>query len=462
MQHNIKLLSYVTKLMNAIIVSLLLIGFVWIYIRSFDQGYFALLVTTFLLVYIFVDSVDFESNNKVFWKKTVLGLVLQWFLVISLLMVMGFASTVTPYYSRILLFLWFFSTPFMLIMMHCFLRFMLNKWTFSEDAKSKAIILGINESSRKLADEFTKKPLLGMVCTGFFDDRLQERVIDNTQYNPVTFLGTIASAAEFVKNNYIKYIFIALPMAAQPRILDLLDELRDTTGSIYFLPDMVLFDLLQTNPLNINGIPIIAVCESPFVGFNGIIKRIMDVVLSVLILLLIAPFMFLIAVGIKLSSPGSVLFKQHRYGLDGKEIVVYKFRSMTVVEDGDHITQATRCDPRITKFGRFLRKTSLDELPQFINVLQGRMSIVGPRPHAISHNEIYRKLVKGYMVRHKVKPGITGWAQIKGFRGETDNIQKMQSRVFYDLDYLQNWSIFFDFFIIFKTIGVVIKDNNAY
>jgi putative colanic acid biosynthesis UDP-glucose lipid carrier transferase len=251
-------------------------------------------------------------------------------------------------------------------------------------------------------------------------------------------------------------------MAAQPRILDLLDELRDTTGSIYFLPDMVLFDLLQTNPLNINGIPIIAVCESPFVGFNGIIKRIMDVVLSVLILLLIAPFMFLIAVGIKLTSPGSVLFKQHRYGLDGKEIVVYKFRSMTVVEDGDHITQATRCDPRITKFGRFLRKTSLDELPQFINVLQGRMSIVGPRPHAVYHNEIYRKLVKGYMVRHKVKPGITGWAQIKGFRGETDNIQKMQSRVFYDLDYLQNWSIFFDFFIIFKTIGVVIKDNNAY
>ncbi len=242
----------------------------------------------------------------------------------------------------------------------------------------------------------------------------------------------------------------------------LLDDLRDTTASIYFVPDIFLFDLIQANISTIKGIPIVAVCESPFVGINGTIKRISDVVLSFLILLLIAPLMLLIAIGVKLSSRGPVLFKQGRYGLDGKEIVVYKFRSMTVMEDGEQVNQATRNDPRITRFGSFLRKTSLDELPQFINVLQGRMSIVGPRPHAVSHNEIYRSLIKGYMIRHKVKPGITGWAQVNGFRGETETIEKMQARIDYDLDYLRNWSLFLDLSIIFKTICVVIKGKNAY
>jgi putative colanic acid biosynthesis UDP-glucose lipid carrier transferase len=223
-----------------------------------------------------------------------------------------------------------------------------------------------------------------------------------------------------------------------------------------------LFDLIQTRINTVNDILTVAVCESPLIGINGTIKRTFDVVVSLFILPLIAPLMLLIATGIKLSSPGPVLFKQRRYGLDGKEISVYKFRSMTVMEDDEQVAQATRNDPRITRFGGFLRKTSLDELPQFFNVLQGCMSIVGPRPHAVSHNEIYRSLVKGYMIRHKVKPGITGWAQVKGFRGETDTVEKMQARIDYDLDYLRNWSLFLDFLILFKTIGVIINARNAY
>jgi putative colanic acid biosynthesis UDP-glucose lipid carrier transferase len=251
-------------------------------------------------------------------------------------------------------------------------------------------------------------------------------------------------------------------MSAQPRILSLLDDLRDTTASIFFVPDIFMFDLIQGNISTIHGIPVIAVCESPFTGTNGTLKRGCDVLLSLLILLLISPLMMVIALGVKMSSPGPVLFRQKRYGLDGKEILVYKFRSMTVMENGDQVTQATRQDPRITRFGAFLRKTSLDELPQFFNVLQGRMSIVGPRPHAVSHNELYRSLIKGYMIRHKVKPGITGWAQVKGYRGETETLDKMQARINHDLDYLRNWSLFLDLIIIFKTIGVVIKDKNAY
>jgi putative colanic acid biosynthesis UDP-glucose lipid carrier transferase len=210
------------------------------------------------------------------------------------------------------------------------------------------------------------------------------------------------------------------------------------------------------------GIPVISVCDTPFKGTDGAIKRVSDIVLSTLILLLIFPVLLVIAVAVKLSSPGPIIFKQRRYGLDGQEILVYKFRSMTVTEDGNSIKQAQKNDMRITPLGAFLRRTSLDELPQFINVLQGRMSIVGPRPHAVAHNELYRTLIKGYMVRHKVKPGITGWAQVNGYRGETDTVEKMQRRIDFDLAYLRKWSLRLDIHIILKTIRLVLKDQKAY
>jgi putative colanic acid biosynthesis UDP-glucose lipid carrier transferase len=207
---------------------------------------------------------------------------------------------------------------------------------------------------------------------------------------------------------------------------------------------------------------VISVCDTPFRGYNGFLKRFSDVLLSVLILLLIAPLLMLIAGLVKLDSPGPAFFKQRRYGLDGEEIVVYKFRSMRVAEDGERIVQARKNDTRVTRLGAILRRTSLDELPQFLNVLQGRMSVVGPRPHAVAHNELYRTLIKGYMVRHKVRPGITGWAQVNGQRGETDTLDKMQARIDFDLDYLRNWSLQLDLYIVFKTIRLVFKDSTAY
>ena len=210
------------------------------------------------------------------------------------------------------------------------------------------------------------------------------------------------------RNNRIRFIYLSLPMASQPRILHVLDALKDTTASIYFVPDMFITDLIQARSGTVCGTPVIAVCESPFQGSNGFIKRASDIILSLLILALISPLLLLIAMVIRFDSPGPIIFKQRRYGLDGEEILVYKFRSMRVCEDGDTIRQAQKDDARITRVGAFLRTNSLDELPQFINVLQGRMSIVGPRPHAVAHNEIYRNLIKGYMIRHKVKPGITG------------------------------------------------------
>jgi putative colanic acid biosynthesis UDP-glucose lipid carrier transferase len=311
----------------------------------------------------------------------------------------------------------------------------------------------------RLARQFRARSYLGIELAGFFDDRAAER-LGNIAEGPV--LGKIADIPTYVKHNRIDAIYVTLPMATQPRILRLLDELRDTTASIYFVPDIFVADLIQARMDNIGDIPVVAICETPFYGVNGMVKRISDLVLASAILLMISPVMAAIAISVKAGSPGPVLFKQRRYGVDGGEITIYKFRSMTVCEDGPQIAQATKNDSRITRIGAFLRRTSLDELPQFVNVLQGHMSIVGPRPHAIAHNELYRNLIKGYMIRHKVKPGITGWAQVNGYRGETETIEKMQKRIEYDLDYLRNWSLRLDLYIILKTVTVVLRQRNAY
>jgi putative colanic acid biosynthesis UDP-glucose lipid carrier transferase len=265
-----------------------------------------------------------------------------------------------------------------------------------------------------------------------------------------------------VREHGVHEVYITLPLGSQPRIVELMEQVQGTTASTFFVPDVFGISIIQGRLQDMNGVPVVGLCETPFTGTNRLVKRISDVVLASIILVLIAPLLLAIAVGVKLSSPGPVIFKQRRNGLDGEEIVVWKFRSMRAMDDGAVIKQATKDDPRITPFGAFLRRSSLDELPQFFNVLQGRMSIVGPRPHAVAHNEEYRKLIKAYMVRHKVKPGITGWAQVHGLRGETDTIEKMQARVEYDLEYLRNWSLGMDLQIIARTVKVVFFDRQAY
>jgi putative colanic acid biosynthesis UDP-glucose lipid carrier transferase len=329
----------------------------------------------------------------------------------------------------------------------------------AEGVQRIAIIAGAGDLAQKLVSRIEHAPLLGIRLAGCFDDRAADRQ-NGAQLHGI--LGGLDQLAPYAKRQHADLIYITLPMTSQPRILKLLDDLRDTTASIYFVPDIFIAHLIQARLDNIGGMPVVAVCETPFYGLNGLIKRISDLLLAGAILLLIAPLMLAIAVGIKLGSPGPVLFKQRRYGLDGREIVVYKFRSMNVLEDGAQIRQATRNDSRVTPFGAFLRKSSLDELPQFINVLQGRMSVVGPRPHAVAHNELYRKLINGYMVRHKVKPGITGWAQVNGLRGETENVDKMRARIEYDIAYLRNWSLRLDLLIVLKTLTVVWRKQNAY
>ena len=393
-----------------------------------------------------------------YWKMAN-QILASWIVIFGLLVLLGYVTGTLRLFLFDVLLVWGITVPVLFFLALVGLKSLVPRLKILFAYKKKGIILGANALGFQLATNVGLDFFRQIEIEGFFDDRAEERSASGLQEK---ILGKMCDVADYVKTHVIDVIYIALPMASQPRVLKLLDDLRDTTTSIYFVPDIFIYDLIQARVDEINGIPIVAVCETPFYGVNGLLKQASDIVFTTLILIMISPVMLLIAIGVKLSSPGPVLFRQKRYGVDGREIIVYKFRSMTVCEDGTHVPQAQRIDKRVTKLGAFLRRTSLDELPQFINVLEGKMSIVGPRPHAVSHNEIYRKMIKGYMVRHKVKPGITGWAQVNGFRGETETLDKMEKRIQYDLDYLRNWSITLDAWIIFRTIRLVLSDRHAY
>jgi len=387
-----------------------------------------------------------------------LEIVTGWVAVIALLGLLGWATQMLEVFDPRVMLAWALATPAALFAAHRLLPLVLPRVLATQGLQKVAVIAGANDLGRRLAERL-RDPMLGIRVAGYFDDRGAGRL---PNLPAAQNLGNLSRLADYARAQRIGVIYIALPMASQPRILKLLEDLRDTTASIYFVPDIFVSDLIQARVDSIGGLPVVAVCETPFYGFNGAVKRVSDFILSFFILALISPLMLAIALGVKLSSPGPVLFKQRRYGLDGRKIVVYKFRTMTVAEDGDVVRQATRNDSRVTRFGAFLRRTSLDELPQFINVLQGRMSVVGPRPHAVAHNEMYRKLIRGYMIRHKVRPGVTGLAQVMGCRGETDTVEKMKARIDHDLAYLRSWSLLLDLQIILKTVVVVLGKQNAY
>ncbi|MBN2855737.1 MAG: undecaprenyl-phosphate glucose phosphotransferase, partial [Halothiobacillaceae bacterium] len=267
----------------------------------------------------------------------------------------------------------------------------------------------------------------------------------------------------YVSNHPVDEVWIAVPLDQSLQLKSVLEKLRFSTANVRFVPDLFGLFLINHGISQVMNVPMIDLTASPMTGANRIVKGVEDRVLALLIILLVSPLLVVIALGVKFSSKGAVLYKQKRHGWDGQPFNIYKFRSMRhQADDEGEVPQAVKGDSRVTRFGAFLRRTSLDELPQFINVLQGRMSIVGPRPHAVEHNEFYKSQIDGYMLRHKVKPGITGWAQINGWRGETDTLEKMQKRVEYDLYYIEHWSLMFDLKIILLTIFRGFVHKNAY
>lgn len=323
----------------------------------------------------------------------------------------------------------------------------------------RVAIVGMTPAGLAAENELLKEYSSEKIDLSYYDDR------DESRFGYLThapYRGKVEDLLERARKGELDEIYIALPMAAVQRIRHFIAMLSDTTVDTFIVPDIYSYSTHTTEVRMIGNMQAISILSSPFDDGGAIIKRAEDLILGTIITILISPLMLIIALGIKLTSRGPIIFKQDRYGLSGQKITVYKFRSMRVMENADVVIQATRQDPRVTRFGSFLRRKSLDELPQFINVLQGRMSIVGPRPHAVAHNEEYRKIVDNYMIRHKVKPGITGLAQVSGYRGEVDTLDKMEKRIQYDIDYIQNWSLWLDIKIIFKTITKGFSGENAY
>jgi putative colanic acid biosysnthesis UDP-glucose lipid carrier transferase len=375
--------------------------------------------------------------------------LVRWAAIVAVLLFVEFAFKLNVLFSRKVMLTWIVATPVLLCLSQAVrLR---STWFAGRAAARRYIIVGVNDVGLELA---RRLPTRGF--SGYFDFRSPDRF--SALLNADKFAGHCRHLADYVRTQGVGLVYIALPLANVPRLSELINALRDTTASVYFVPDAFAFDLIQGRLTEVNGMPVLSVCDTPFYGTDAVLKRTMDIALGSCALLLALPVIALIAVAVRVSSRGPVLFRQRRYGLNGEEITVYKFRSMTVCEDGAVVTQAKAQDQRVTRVGRFIRRTSLDELPQLFNVLQGTMSLVGPRPHAIAHNEKYRRLINGYMIRHKVRPGITGLAQVNGMRGETETVEKMAERIRFDLDYLRNWSPWLDLEILSKSLRVVWSD----
>jgi putative colanic acid biosysnthesis UDP-glucose lipid carrier transferase len=451
---------FVVKSLLYPIIPVVTLGLSLVLWRESLQGhYFLVAVLAFIGAAEVLDAVPLNAPRaRSLALAALLDIIARWLLVIVFIWALLDIVELAQRFNWRVLLTWAISTPIALWFSQLSAPRMLQR-SGAKPSRKKVVIAGATELGLKLGDRITSAPWLDTEVVGFFDDRTPSRLPARCA---ARLLGKLSNLSDYVARNGVDTVYITLPMTRHRRVRELLQSLGDSTASIYFVPDLTVCDLVQPRFDLVNGVPVVAVCESPFYGGRGIAKRLSDIAFAALLLALLSPVMIGVAVAIRATSKGPIIFRQKRYGLDGKEIIVYKFRSMSVTEDGEQTyTQVTRNDNRVTPVGAFIRATSLDELPQLFNVLEGTMSVVGPRPHAVAVNEQYRRLIPGYMVRHKVKPGITGWAQVNGFRGG-DDIGSMRQRIEFDLEYLQHWSLTLDLMIILRTALVVWNDRHAY
>jgi putative colanic acid biosysnthesis UDP-glucose lipid carrier transferase len=428
--------------------------------ESLYGPYFLVAVLTFIASAYFLDVVALQRRRGRFFSVlSLLDIVIRWIFVVGFIWATLHLSQLGAYFKFQVLASWALVTPLFLWLGENVAQLILTRGNRRQSGLRKAVIIGLTEPGLRLERQLINDPSLRIQVAGYFEDRQSDRL---PAQGLDRILGRQSELRDFVRQNNINVAYVTLPMTPDSRVLEMMEALRDSTVSIYFVPNLFVFDLVHARFDVLGGIPVVAVCESPFYGASSIAKRLSDLIVAATLLVLSAPVLLLIGIGVRLTSPGPVIFKQRRYGLDGREILVYKFRSMSVVEDGaTQYRQVTENDARVTRFGAFIRRYSLDELPQLFNVLEGTLSMVGPRPHAIAVNEQYRKLISGYMLRHKIKPGITGWAQVNGYRGG-DDLESMRKRVALDLDYLRHWSLALDLSIIFRTAATFWRDNKAY
>ncbi|HCH7883648.1 undecaprenyl-phosphate glucose phosphotransferase [Raoultella ornithinolytica] len=427
------------------------------YLDSEKFSYFHMLMAlTALVIFQMIGGItDFYRSWRGVKFSTELNLILQnWSL--SIIFAAGLLSFLNDYdFTLNKIFRWYLFVCIGFMIFRILIRYVARGVRKLGYNTRRVAVAGSMPVGVNLLRSFQEEPWIGFSVSGVYNDELVE-------LDDIPYCGDFCKLIEDAKNGKLDRIYIAMSMGDELKLKELVKKLTNTTCSVMLIPDVFTFNILQSRIEEVNGVPVVPLFDTPMNGINMVFKRLEDLIISSIIILLISPVLLAIALAVKISSPGPIIFRQVRYGIDGKPIKVFKFRSMNVMENGGEVVQAKKNDSRVTKVGSFLRKTSLDELPQFFNVITGQMSIVGPRPHAVAHNEQYRDLIEGYMLRHKVKPGITGWAQINGWRGETDTLEKMQKRVEYDLAYIRDWSIWFDLKIIFLTVFKGFINKSAY
>ncbi|MCK9367451.1 MAG: undecaprenyl-phosphate glucose phosphotransferase [Metallibacterium scheffleri] len=383
--------------------------------------------------------------------------LLSWAAVFALILLMLVLVKKNDLLSRAWMALWFLSTAAALLLLRVGLYMLLHALRARGYNLRKAVIVGCGAQAQVLLQRARDPQWAGFEVAAVFDPGMDACEVGGIAAQPLDGLGA------YVADNAIDEVWVSLPLAQSALLEPVLAQLRNSTANVRYVPDMLGLFLLNHGVTEVLDTPMLDLTATPMQGFNRALKRAEDVLLSLLILLLVSPLLLTIALAVKLTSRGPVLFRQKRHGWDGREIEVWKFRSMRLHHEAPGVlTQAAHDDPRLTRLGAFLRRSSLDELPQFFNVLKGAMSIVGPRPHAVEHNAQYMNLIDHYALRHTVKPGITGWAQINGWRGETETVNKMQGRIEHDLYYIEHWSLAFDLRIIALTLLRGFVNKNAY
>ncbi|HHJ12153.1 MAG TPA: undecaprenyl-phosphate glucose phosphotransferase [Chromatiales bacterium] len=438
---------------------------VYLHDGLFPQRYIILFLLLFGGMAFFYDLFGIYQTPRSF-TQSILSLVKAWIFTFGFLLALGFVTKETEAYSRLAVGILFTGGLAAQILVHILFR-VSREWLKTAEKTAPALIIGTGELANQIHNRVHDNPwimesVVGAVTTPrpCADDGTEEPANENPIGPKV--LGTIDDTIDLVRKHGIRTIYLAVPLDASPAIEPLYFRLLDENVNVHWVPNIFSLPLINHSIRELNGLPVITLSETPLVGLNRVMKEIEDKVLASILLVLASPIMILTAIAIKLDSPGPVFFRQPRTGWDGKVFHIWKFRSMrTDQPKDDKVEQATRNDPRVTRVGRFIRRTSIDELPQLFNVLAGDMSLVGPRPHAVQHNEEYAGKISAYLARHRIKPGITGLAQVKGYRGETRDLELMAKRVHFDIEYINNWSIGLDLAILARTVIALFR-HEAY
>lgn len=457
-------LGFFQRIIDAVTIISVLIICVWGYHQKifWTDKYTIAAISAVIFFYL---SANLNNVYRSYRIQGILGglspLVLAWFNTVIGLLFLGYISKSTHELSRVTLGVWMGVTPLFLYYWRTILRKVLYKLRGQGYNSRSVVIVGIDDNAIKLARNFIQMKWMGLNLKGFITNDASGKVLEEDG-ETISVIGGHQDLFEMAKSNKIDAVYIAVSAYDRETMGAILKQLGNSTVSIFIVPDYYAAEIMQGTWVTIGGVPTVSVINAPTQGISSSIKRLEDIIVSIFAIITFTLPMLLIALSIKLSSPGSVLFKQKRYGINGDCIEVWKFRSMLETRPDHNFKQTVKHDARVTPIGRLLRRTSLDELPQFFNVLFGSMSIVGPRPHAVEHNEQIRGRVNGYMLRHIVKPGMTGLAQINGYRGEMDTDEKIEQRVRYDIEYICNWSIWLDVIIILKTPIILCSGKNAY